>query len=552
MLNSNRKVMNKLVIIAIVLLLFGCSKDLEKVPLDAPSTDTFLKTEAELQAAIVGCLSPLNLRFGENPYIIAFDMYSDIAANRDNTPHAMWGTPTAGHVNTIWNTMYTVIARCNFVLDNIDRVESTNEVVINQAVGVARFLRAYSYAVLSQFYGDVPLVTTTLDLANAYVSRDPKKEVVDFILAELDAAAAMLPVENSPNTMVIPQGAAWALASRVALYNERWAQAIAAAEQVMAQEGTQYVLNPDYSSITHRAGKTSKEIIWAIQFNYTDVYHETPVSFRSRMASGYCNRIPVQALIDSYDCTDGLSINQSPSYDAKHPYEHRDPRLAMSIALPGSVYYGYQFETHKDSTKCWNYNVTPAVRVDNLDATHTYASFSGYCWRKYADPTEQHATRSDINPIVIRYAEVLLNYAEAKLENGEVDDHLYEALNKIRRRVNMPEIKSGQSVAALRTIIRKERKVELAGEGLRYFDIIRWKIADQVLNGPCYRRIPRGLLASAPTFDENGTPNYSKVTNASEMRVIQTRLFNPAANDLWPIPDIELQTNKKLTQNPGY
>ncbi|WP_345233006.1 RagB/SusD family nutrient uptake outer membrane protein [Olivibacter ginsenosidimutans] len=544
--------MNKLVIIAIVFLLVGCSKDLEKVPLDAPSTDTFLKTEAELQAAVVGCLSPLNLRFGENPYIIAFDMYSDIAVNRDNTPHAMWGTPTAGPVNTIWNTLYTVIARCNFLLDNIDRVESANEEVINQAVGTAKFLRAYSYAVLSQFYGDVPLVTTTLDLADAYVSRNPKKEVVDFILTELDAAAALLPVENSPNTMTIPQGAAWALASRVALYNERWDEAIVAAEQVMAQEGTQYVLNTDYEAITHRAGKTSKEIIWAIQFNYTDVFHETPVSFRSRMASGYCNRIPVQALVDSYDCIDGLSIDKSPLYNPAHPFENRDPRLAMSIALPGSVYYGYQFETHKDSTKCWNYNVTPAVRVDNLDATHTFASFSGYCWRKYADPTEEHATRSDINPIVIRYAEVLLNYAEAKLEKGALDDKLYEALNKIRRRVNMPEIKSGQSAAALRTIIRKERKVELAGEGERYFDIIRWKIADDVLNGPCYGRIPNGLLASAPTIDENGTPDYSKVANASKMRVIQTRLFNPAANYLWPIPDIELQTNKNLIQNPGY
>jgi SusD family. len=544
--------MKKICTIFLTALLFGCSKDLEKFPLDAPSTDTFLKTEAELQAAIVGCLSPLNLRFGENPYVIVFDMYSDIAANRDVTPHALWGTPTAGQVNSIWNTMYTVIARCNFILDNIGRVETTNEAVINRATGEARFLRAYSYAVLSQFYGDVPLVTTTLDLANAYVSRDPKSAVVDFILAELDAASGLLPVDNAPNTMTIPQGAAWALASRVALYNERWDEAIAAAEKVMAQEGTQYQLHPDYGAITHRSGKTSKEIIWAIQFNYTDVFHETPVSYRSRMAGGYSNRMPVQALVDSYDCTDGLPIDESPLYDPAHPFENRDPRLAMSIALPGSVYYGYQFETHKDSLACWNYNVSPAVRVPNLDATHTFASFSGYCWRKYADPTEEHATRSDINPIIIRYAEVLLNYAEAKLENGEIDNDLYTALNKIRKRVDMPKIASGQTTSALRTLIRRERKVELAGEGARYFDIIRWRIADRVLNGPCYGRIPRGFLASAPAIDENGTPDYSHVANAGEMRVIQTRLFNPAANYLWPIPDIELQTNKNLTPNPGY
>lgn len=544
--------MKKIPIILLTVLMLGCSEDLDKLPLNAPSTNTFLRTEAELQAAIVGCLSPLTFRFGENPYVIVFDMYSDIAANRDQTPHAMWGTPTAGPVNRYWNVMYEVIARCNFVLDNVNRVEDADEVVLNQSIGTAKFLRAYAYSILTQFYGDVPLVTTTLDLDDAYVSRDPKSGVVDFILEELEAAAELLPEENRPNTMSIPQGAAWAIASRVALYNERWEEAIAAAGKVMAQEGTQYELHPDYESITHRAGKTSKEIIWAIQFNYTDVIHDTPVSFRSRMAGGYCNRMPVQSLVDSYDCIDGLPIDQSPLYDPEHPFENRDPRLAMSIALPGSTYYGYQFETHKDSLECWNYNVSPAVRVPNLDATHTFASFSGYCWRKYADPTEEHATRSDINPIIIRYAEVLLNFAEAKLEGGHIDEELYDALNKIRGRAGMPLIESGQTADALRTIIRKERKVELAGEGARYFDIIRWGIADQVLNGPCYGRIPKGLLTSAPAFDENGTPDYSAVANASEMRVIQTRLFNPQANYLWPIPDIEMQTNDNLEQNPGY
>ncbi|WP_262248364.1 RagB/SusD family nutrient uptake outer membrane protein [Parapedobacter soli] len=544
--------MKKIIFIAICVLLLGCSKQLDKFPLDAPSTGTFLKTEAELRAAIAGCFSPLSFRFGENPFAIWFDMYSDIAANRDATPHSYWGTPTAGNVNTIWNNMYTVIARCNFVLDNIDRVTGTSEVVINQSKGEAKFLRAYAYSLLSQFYGDVPLVTTTLELSDAYVSRDAKSLVVDFILSELTEAAGLLPATNAPNTMAISGGAANALASRVALYNERWSEAIAAAEAVMALEGTQFELNPDYEGITHRAGKTSKEIIWAIQFNYNDVIHETPVSFRSRMSGGYSNRMPVQALIDSYLSIDGLPIDESPLYNPAKPFENRDPRLAMSIALPGSVYYGYQFETHKDSLMCWNYNVSPAVRVPNLDATHTFASFAGYCWRKYADPTEEHATRSDINPIILRYAEVLLNYAEAKLEANQLDATAYEAINKLRRRVGMPEVAAGLSSDAFRTVVRTERKIELAGEGLRYFDIIRWRIAEDVLSGPCYGRIPRGFLAAAPAIDENGTPDYSNVSNADQMRVIQTRIFDPGANYLWPIPDIEIQTNDNLVPNPGY
>jgi len=270
------------------------------------------------------------------------------------------------------------------------------------------------------------------------------------------------------------------------------------------------------------------------------------------MSGGFSNRIPVQSLVDSYECTDGLSIDKSPLYNPAKPFENRDPRLAKTIALPGSVFYGYQFETNKDSLQCWNYNVTPAVRVANLDATHTFASFSGYCWRKYADPTEQHASRSDINPIVLRYAEVLLNFAEAKIESNQLDEQVYTAINKIRTRAGMPVILSGKTKEQLRSVVRKERKVELAGEGVRYFDLLRWKIADKLLNGPCYGRNPKGFLSSAPVIDENGTPDYSKVSNANLLRIIQTRTFVPAANYLWPIPDIEMQTNKNLTQNPGY
>jgi hypothetical protein len=275
-------------------------------------------------------------------------------------------------------------------------------------------------------------------------------------------------------------------------------------------------------------------------------------TIRGRMASGFCNRIPVQSLVDSYECIDGLSIDQSPLYNPQKPFENRDPRLGMTIALPGSIYYGYQFESHKDSLMCWNYNVNPPKRVPNLDATHTFASFSGYVWRKYADPTEQDATKTDINTIVMRYAEVLLNYAEAKIEANSIDESVYMAINKVRQRAGMPVITSGKSQGELRSIVRKERKYELAGEGLRYYDILRWKIAEDVIDGPCYGRIPRGYLASAPAIDENGTPDYSNVSNANQMRVIQTRVFDKSKNYLWPLPGIEVQTNSNLVQNPNY
>lgn len=544
--------MKKLLFILSIFLV-ACTDDLEKFPLDAPSTETFLKTENELKTAIVGCMNPLTLRFGENPYVIWFEMYSDIATNRDVRPESRWGDPATGDVSTIWNTAYRGISRCNFLLNNIDRAkENVAEATIQNITAQAKFLRAYYYFLLSEFYGGVPLIIKTLDLSEAMVSRNSKEEVTTFILKELDEAATYLTETNQPNTMTISRGAAWALASRVALYNGKWQQSYEAAQKVMDLEGSQYVLNPKYGDICLRAGKTSKEIIWAIQFNYDDIFHQTPLSYRSRMASGYTNRMPVQALVDSYDCTDGLPIDKSPLYNPAKPFENRDPRMGQTIALPGSIYYGYQFETHKDSIKCWNYNVTPPVRVANLDATHTYASFSGYAWRKYADPTETDATKSDINMIVMRYAEVLLNFAEAKIEANSLDQSVYTALNKVRTRAGMPVIATGKTQSELRSIVRKERKAELAGEGLRYYDILRWKIAEQVLNGDCYGRIPRGYLASAPAIDANGTPDYSNISNASAMRVIQTRIFDKSKNYLWPIPAIELQTNPNLEQNPGF
>lgn len=533
--------------------LFSCNEYLDKYPLDAPSSETFLKTEQELQMALVGCNSPLNLKFGENPYAIRFEMYSDIAANRDTRPENFWGDPSSGDVPTIWNTMYKGIFRCNFLLENSQRANGNiNENTRLQIEAGAKFLRAYYYHLLCEFYGGVPLITKTQTLSEAYVARNTKEEVVNFILSELEEASKYLTEKNQPGTMTISKGAAWALEARVALYNEKWQTAIDAAKKVMNLEGTEYVLNSNYGDICMRKGKSSKEIIWAIQFNYDNIYQETPLSFRSRNASGYCNRIPVESLVDSYECTDGLSIDKSPLYNPKKPFENRDPRLGLTIALPGSIYYGYQFETHKDSLKCWNYNVSPAKRIENLDATHTYASFSGFAWRKYADPAETNATRSDINPIIMRYAEVLLNYAEAKVEANQLDETVYVAVNKVRKRANMPEIVQGKTQKEMRSIVRKERKSELAGEGLRYFDILRWRIADQVLNGPCYGRIPRGYLSSAPQIDENGTPDYSNISNFNDMRVIQVRNFDKSKNYLWPIPNIEIQTNKNLTQNPGY
>lgn len=534
--------------------LASCTGKLDKLPLTAPSSESFPTNQQELQTALVGCNNPLLQCFGENPFQQVFEMFSDNAANRDLTPDKMWGDPNGGYVDAIWSNLYVGISRCNFLLDNLDKAAgNVDAATLNSFGAQARFLRAYYYSLLTSFFGAVPYITHTLSFAEADVARTERAQVVDSILSELEDASAYLTDVNNPTSMTITRGAAWALESRVALFNGKWQQAIDAATKVMALEGTQYVLDPHYENLCKLAGNTSKELIFSVHWNYNDITNIAPVSFKSRNAQGYNNRMPTESLVDSYQCIDGLDIDKSPKYDPSHPFANRDPRLNWTIVVPGSVFCGYEYQTNKDSLTCWNYNVTPAVRIPNQDATNPYASFSGFAWRKYVDSTEfDQGNKSAISTILIRYAEVLLNYAEAKIESSQLDASVYEAINKVRLRAHMPEITPGKTQAELRSIVRKERKVEFAGEGLRYFDILRWGIAEQVLNGPCYGRIPTGLLASAPAIDENGTPDYSGVSNHAQMRVVQVRSFDKGKNYLWPIPGIELETNKNLTQNTGY
>src|SRR5690606_18495788 len=191
------------------------------------------------------------------------------------------------------------------------------------------------------------------------------------------------------------------------------------------------------------------------------------------MTQGYSTKIPTQSLVDSYECIDGKTIFESPLYDPEKPFENRDPRLKHTVVVPGEIFGGYQFETHRDSVKIWNYNTTPATRVDNQDVLNPYASFSGYCWKKYSYMEDGLAwNRSRLNFIFIRYAELLLIHAEAKGELGQIDADAYKSINDVRRRVGMPALQ-GLSSTEFVQAVRRERKYELALEGHRLFDIRR-------------------------------------------------------------------------------
>lgn len=556
----------KYLIIAILLVQFSsCEGILDKYPLDGPSDGTFLSSEAELTAAVAACYQGLWWEWdGVLPFSIGFDQITDLGWDRNVNSAQMQQLGQNAHDGTnktlsdIWSRMYTYIARCNYVLKNMERGEGTvPSGVYDQSMAEARFLRALYYHYLIELWGDVPLITEPLTLSTGQKARTHKADIVRFLFTELDDAAPHLPKDIKPTAGRATEGAAYALKSRIALYAGEWDVAIAAAEKVMAMEGSRYILDDDYMSLFQYEGMDSKEILFSIQYLKGTKTHPTFRAFGPRNATGHTNKKPAYQTADMFECTDGLSIDQSPLFDPKDPFVNRDPRLGYTLAVPGSIYCGYQFETHGDSIRCWNYNVTPAVRIENQEAIHAYASFTGICWRKYVDTEDRADMSGDLNAIVIRYAEVLLNYAEAKIEKNDIaDGKALEAINKIRQRksVDMPPV-AASTQTDLRNAVRRERKYELAGEGLRLFDIRRWKTAEIVMNEPLLGRMKKDYPDSAPRIDEQanvfyegtGIPIADQGESADhKMRVVEYRSFNKDKDYLWPIPTVEVNTNPNI------
>lgn len=535
---------------------------LEKYPLDGPADVTFLRTESELELAVNGAYENLwfNSLSATGQWEFVIDNVTDISWDRNASIFTLAGngshSSTDNDFATIWGHLYSGIGRANFILANLERVENASQEALDHAEGQAKFLRAYWYSQLITLWGNVPLITEPQGISNNKVPQTDKDEIVDLLLTDLATAAAKLPpVWGGADRGRATSGAAWALRSRIALIAERYDVAAESAKEVMNDQ--RYSLYPDYHDLFQYAGESNQEVIFEIMFQYGVYDHRMPISVGSRSAQGNSTKVPTQSMVDSYECIDGLPIDESPLYDPANPFENRDPRLKQSIAVPGDIFLGFQFETHRDSIECWNYNLTPPARVPNQDALNAFASFSGYCWRKMADINDFPVNRnnSSLNFPVIRYGEVLLNFAEAKIELNEIDAECLDAINAIRGResVMMPPIDAGKSQNEMREIIRRERKVELAMEGLRLQDIRRWKIAEKVMDGPLYGRPQKPysyIHQGIPDIDSDGYIDYSEY--ADVLRVIEIRSFNAQRDYLWPIPQRERDVNTALDQNPFY
>lgn len=455
--------------------------------------------------------------------------------------------PSNGRVTDTWSYYYTAIRRCNILTENIGKVPALDSTLKRRITAEARFIRAYAYFELLNWYGDVPFYTNELSIDESRtIARTGKNEVLQFVMSELAAIRADLPTNDysgAPNGYAdkdrgrITRGAAIALSARVHLYNGEWQAVVTDCELLINRtDNGNYGLMNDYSSIFTVANEYNREVILDLQYGGGRTYDRLRSFMPQTVALLRSVLVPTQDLVDDYIMLNGKGIKEAGSgYSESDPYTNRDPRFEATILHHGSTVTDF---TGNLQTILTQPGSNPATNsVDDQGASPT-----GYYFYKYYDRSAINY-QSSLNLIMIRYAEVLLMYAEAKNELGQLDASVWnQTIRALRIRAKFTdagatELNAALTQAQLRDLIRRERRSELAFEGLRIFDIRRWKIADQVLNKPV-----RGIKVTSGAFNKD--PNG--------YIIVENRGFSNPKHYLWPVPTFERDQNKNLGQNQGW
>lgn len=539
-------------------LMASCSDFLDTLPSDALTPETTWKTEQDAQKFLIGCYD--GWEKGEE--LLYMDCASDFGYNNFQWEgYKDFGNGTLSQANPGTNFYdYTIIRRCNTLLENIDKIAFSDEKVKKDLIAQARVIRAYRYFKMNWLYGGVAQIGNYGSAQEAQVERATEAQIREFIHTELDECTSDLSEKPAARGR-IAQGAALAIRMREALYYGDWQVAKEKAQAIIdlsKKNGNLYELEKGadgYSRLFQVAGQDSKEIILAVQY----INSTKPLGVIGQMYNngdgGWSSIVPTYQLIDTYEMKSGLTITESGSgYDPAHPFKNRDPRLALTVIYPGADYIKADgtkavFNT-LDKTIDGSANANFMTAADN-------ASKTGLTWNKYLGPITQYADiwKSNACPIVFRYAEVLLTWAEAENELNGPSEDVYAKIDEVRTRVGMPKVDRNKynSKETLRELIWRERGVEFAGEGIRRADILRWKTSDgkmlakKVLNVTLERRVG--------TVDMKGSDPESRATIKQDAsaadKKIEDRKFEKK-NRYFPFGQEVLDKNPKLTQNEGY
>lgn len=527
---------NKYIIaIALGLSLSSCGDScFDVAPMYTLSDATFWKTQKDAELALAGCYN----NWENHSNIVYLDAASDngyeqfqygysIIGNGQILPVSGWGAWYDKEANSWFK--YTRIRKYNNFLKKVDLVEM-DESVKNQYKAEVRFLRAYDYFYKVMLYGDIPLVTEVIDQpGEANLPRNPKEDVYQFILKELKEIANDLKVQNTIESKGhITQGAANALTARLLLYIGNYKEAMEMAEKVINMSC--YNLYPTYEEMFREENEGSnKEVILDIQYMPNDYKNTLPQHNLPALEGGWSALGASWKMVEAYQMKNGKYINEAGSgYDENRPFKKRDPRLGMTILCPGEYYNGRYYNTLDkliDGKKNLDYHSESA------------ASRTGLLVKKFVKPMSiEEMNNYGGNMVVIRLSEMYLTYAECALKTGVGKDIALTYINEIRKRAEMPTVEKLSE-----DIIRYERRIELAFEGLRYFDVKRWNLGPEVMDGTLWG------CREGSVNNETG-----EITWLDSYIKVEDRYFSVERNYLLPIPQVELDANPKMTQNPGY
>jgi hypothetical protein len=568
----------------------GCY-DLDTYPGDSLSESLFWKTEDHVKQGLMGVYAVMRNENAYGKQFV-FDHLGEIAYGYDQYPSFPYGTynDRTGDVQSKWQTLYEGVQSANSFIRQVSGMSGLDEDVKAGYIAEGKFLRGLFYFTLLDLFGEVPYYDETTnvnaDYANMKNPRSTTDQVRSYILSDINEAIAKLKVTGSDAEYGrATKGAAYALRGKVYLYNKEWKNAIADFEEVVYNKSNNYgyALDPDYARIFKLYdGNKSSEMIFAIQ-NKSGVgtAYGMPLNFymgtRNSYGSCWNNSMPATELADMYDCTDGKPFDWEdifPGYNTtpvangeragkRKEYlsvelssgvvtglrsadtaqilntynKNRDPRLMATLIVPYSKYLGWNANQPKDMLFALDGTVQGN---ENQGTMRNNKGWITYFWRKFVAESDLNGSISDRahTPFefpLIRYADVLLMLSEAYNEDNQLDKAVVE-FNKVRARtsVDMPGLNSGPAWLAVATKeqmserIRKERAVELAGEGHRFSDLRRWgwNIASQA-------------LSDVEAVNIYGEFLYTHKFTERDM--------------LWPVPAVEIERNPALKpNNPGW
>ena len=548
----------------------SCDSFFEAEPQDSVSENGFWKSETDAEKFLTNLYAKtfpvvyegsifFDEAMSDNAYLVWDGWYTDVKLLANGTQDSYGTAP-----KNIWQQHYANIRACWNMIENIEKIPGLSEASKSCVLGETRFLMAYNYLRLIIFFGDVPLVKKVMNIEESKaIARSPKADVADFIVEQLDEASAALLSQDMDKGRA-SWGACQTLKARLYLNMNNYPEVLKVTDGLMGKYALHTSGETPYEDLFSGMAENAPEIILSIvrdksAGSIATGHYSNQIFFMKGMSGGdaLIAITPSGTLIDSYPMADGRLIHEKGStYNPKDPYKNRDPRLKQSVVYPTQQLKYLNAVTGTVEETLFDPEVSTTIPEQQYSAKEPSAT--GYMWNKYVDWSPYAMTQitdctNDI--ILLRYADVLLMRAEAIAETQGIGGKgaVIDLIDQLRVRCKGGSVhpENYTTNEALINLVRNERRIELANEGLRYFDILRWKLAEKTpvvdgvgLKGDFYGAFMRldGVGSKDRTVEIDGAPR----------RYVETRFFNPAKHYLQPIPQTEIELNTNLVQNPNW